>query len=128
MPYLRYKRWKYATPLLPHTVRCQSGRRYLWNGTEEGVVVVPYQADVEFLLNPLGDRQSEYEVVWERHGVRFHHVAFTCLSCQTSYEVGAEISESTPEGVRCHACPSLSAPRTDARKSPSTKRLDSPIR
>lgn len=69
--YLRYKRWRYMTKLAPHVEVCSSGRRYLWNGEEEGIVDVPYKADLEEMLNPLGDLQSVYEIAYEKYGITF---------------------------------------------------------
>ena len=71
MPFLRFDRYKYATPLAPHVAVCASGRRYVWTGADDGVVSVPYKQDVAELLNPLGDQQSLYEVAWEKYQVAF---------------------------------------------------------
>ena len=71
MPWLKFKRHLYATPLGPAVSVCQSGRTYLCSGTAEGVVAVPFKADAEELLHPAGDRSSEWEVAWERYGVTF---------------------------------------------------------
>ena len=71
MPLLKFKRFNYLTPLAPHVAVCATGRRYLWDGKNEGVTDVPYKADVEELLNPVGDQQSSYEVCWEQYGVTF---------------------------------------------------------
>mgnify|MGYP001613227095 CR=1 FL=1 len=71
MPYLRFSRWRHATPLAPHVAVCSSGRRYVWKGDQEGVVNVDYKQDVEELLNPIGDRQSDYELAYEKYGISF---------------------------------------------------------
>lgn len=71
MPFLRFKRWQYLRPLAPHVAACTSGNRYLWKGDNQGATLVEQQKDVDELLNPMGDRQSDYEVAWERYGVTF---------------------------------------------------------
>lgn len=71
MPWIRYIRAKYVTPLAPHVALCASGRRYVWTGEQAGVVDVPFKADVDELLNPPGDQGSVHEVAWERYGVTF---------------------------------------------------------
>lgn len=102
MPWLRYKRWRYATPLVPHVAVCASGRRYLWKGDAKGVTDVPYQGDVEELLNPLGDQQSVYEVAWDRYGVAFDAQGKECppappISCEPTQATGA-VSETVVVG------------------------------
>lgn len=71
MPWIRFKRWSYLNPLAPHVAACTSGNRYLWKGDADGATLVEQQKDVDELLNPMGDRQSDYEVAWERYGVTF---------------------------------------------------------
>ena len=71
MPFLRYKRWQYLTPLAPAVAICASHRRYVCTGADQGVVEVPYAADAAELLDPTGDRRSQWEVAWERYGVTF---------------------------------------------------------
>lgn len=67
--WLRFRRWQYLTPLAPSVAYCQSGRTYRCTGEAEGVVDVPYAKDVEELLNPVGDRESDFVVAWEQYGV-----------------------------------------------------------
>ena len=71
MPWLRFKRWNYLTPLAPAVSVCGSGRRYVCTGAAQGVVPVPYRADVEELLHPSGDVESSWDVAWDRYGVAF---------------------------------------------------------
>ena len=71
MPWIKFKRWSYLTPLAPHVAVCGSGQRYLWNGDQGGATLVDRKADVEELLNPPGGQPSDYEVAWERYGVTF---------------------------------------------------------
>ena len=71
MPLIRFKRWQYLTPLAPHVAVCTSGNRYLWKGDNHGATLVDRKVDVDELLNPMGDRQSDYEIAWELHGVHF---------------------------------------------------------
>ena len=71
MPWIRFIRWNYLTKLAPHVAITPAGRRYLWDGTNEGAVFVPFHDDVRFLLDPPGDMASVYDVAWEKYGVRF---------------------------------------------------------
>ena len=72
MPLIRFKQWPYCSPIAPHAARCAAtGNRYYWDGSQEGILNIPIRADVDELLNPLGDVQSEYEVAWEKYGVYF---------------------------------------------------------
>ena len=71
MPFIRFKRWNYLTPLAPHVAICDSGHRYVWTGAERGAVSVPHQADVAWLLNSPGEAESVYELAYERHGIVF---------------------------------------------------------
>ena len=69
--WIRFKRWRYLSPLAPHVEVCQSGRRYLWDGQHEGVTNVPFRSDAEDILNPPGDRQSDYTLAYEKYGITF---------------------------------------------------------
>jgi hypothetical protein len=71
MPWLRHKRWQYATPLAPLVTMCGSGRAYRCTGADGGAVLVSWLADVNELLDPLGDRSADWEVAWDVHGVKF---------------------------------------------------------
>ena len=71
MPFLRFKRWTYLTPLAPHVAVCASGHRYLWKGDQQGATAVSHKADVEELLNPPGGQPSDFEIAWDRYGVTF---------------------------------------------------------
>ena len=104
MPLLRFRRWSYLTPLAPHVAVCATGRRYLWDGKHEGVTSVPYEADVEELLNPIGDQQSAYEVAWERYGVQFHPDRFVCESCNRQRQAGEEITREGDLQPFCDSC------------------------
>lgn len=95
MPWLRHKRWAYATPLAPAVTVCQSGRVYRCTGVEEGVVDVPYESDINELLNPQGDRGSEWEVAWERYGVIFNGQGKVVVAVTEPVVVAAGASKST---------------------------------
>lgn len=71
MPWIRFKRYQYLTPLAPHVAICGSGRRYVWTGAQAGAVCVPYKTDIAWLLNPPGEAESSYELAYERHGIAF---------------------------------------------------------
>lgn len=63
---IRLKRFIYCTPLRPHVYRCHSGRMYQWDGTNEGIVEIPYREDVEDLL---ADEERRYATAYERYGI-----------------------------------------------------------
>ena len=71
MPWLRHRRWKYATALSPVVTVCASRRVYRCTGADGGVVEVPYRTDVDELLSPPGDQEAVWEVAWDRYGVAF---------------------------------------------------------
>ena len=93
--WLRFKRWKYLTPLAPHVAVCASGRRYAWTGAQEGAVEVPYRTDVEELLNPVGDRRSPYEVAYEKYGIAFDATGklVSAISMENETSTGSLTSE-----------------------------------
>lgn len=66
MPLIRFKNASYCSRLTPHVVICASGRRYLWDGANEGVASVPFRVDAQEILS-----QMDYEVAWDRYGVQF---------------------------------------------------------
>lgn len=71
MPWLRHKRWRYATALTPVVTVCASRRVYRCTGADGGVVDVSYRADADEMLSPTGDEETVWEVAWERYGVQF---------------------------------------------------------
>ena len=68
---LRHKRWNFATPLRPTVAVVSAGRRYITDGKNGGVIEVGYKQDVEELLNPVGDLQSDYEIAYDQYGISF---------------------------------------------------------
>lgn len=67
---LRHRRWKFATKLQPLVAVVSSGRRYVTDGSNDGVIEVLYKQDIEELLNPSGDLQSDYEIAYEAYGLK----------------------------------------------------------
>ncbi len=71
MPWIRFERFKYLNPLAPHVAMGERNRRYLWDGSGDGAVNVPFEEDVIKLLSPTNGDRSPYSVAWDRHGVEF---------------------------------------------------------
>lgn len=96
MPFLRFKRWQYLTPLAPHVAVCTSRRRYLWKGDQNGATLVDYKSDMDELLNPMGDRQSDYEVAWEKYNVRFDDTGIEIVEDKKETPLTPKETPSTP--------------------------------
>lgn len=95
--WIRFTRHKYLTPLAPHVAICGSGRRYVWTGADGGAIDVPYQADLEWLLNPPGhEGESVYKLAYERHGIAFDEAGkeMEPIPCETR---GSGVSVNLPE-------------------------------